>query len=129
MMLALAALVIALAITALAVGLYAFYHAQKLFHGAKNTTATVRDECAAAIEVAKLQYAAIASELQSAKLHSAVEILPGTPRSSMNVNRRSQALRLHRKGDSTEQIAAVLEVPRQEIDLLIKVHQIVVNNL
>lgn len=47
----------------------------------------------------------------------------------MNLTRRSQALRLHRKGDSSERIAAALEVPRQEIDLLIKVHEIVLNNL
>jgi hypothetical protein len=47
----------------------------------------------------------------------------------MNVTRRSQALRLHRKGDSAERIAATLEVPRQEIDLLLKVHQLVLNNL
>ena len=90
---------------------------------------TVREECAVAIEAAQTRYTVIASELESVKLQPAVEILPGTPRPSMNVTRRSQALRLHRKGDSAERIADTLAIPRQEIDLLLKVHQLVLNNL
>ncbi|MGA3239317.1 MAG: hypothetical protein ABSG03_23830 [Bryobacteraceae bacterium] len=129
MIIALAALVTTLAMAALAVSLYALYGAQKLCHAAQITMKTVREDCAAAIEAAQTQYAAVASELQSAKLQPPVEILPGTPRPSMNVTRRSQALRLHRQGDSPERIAAALEVPRQEIDLLVKVHQLVLNNI
>jgi hypothetical protein len=47
----------------------------------------------------------------------------------MNLSRRSHALRLYRKGGTPEYIAASLAVPRQEIDLLIKVHEIGLNNL
>jgi hypothetical protein len=129
MIVALAALVTALAMAALAVSLYALYGAQKLCHGARITMKTVREECAAAMEAAQTRYTVIASELESVKLQPAVEILPGTPRPSMNVTRRSQALRLHRKGDSAERIADTLAIPRQEIDLLLKVHQLVLNNL
>jgi DNA-binding NarL/FixJ family response regulator len=129
MMVALAALVTTLAMAALAVSLYALYGAQRLCHAARITMKTVREECAAAIEAAQTQNAAVASELQSAKLQPPVEILPGIPRPSMNVTRRSQALRLHRQGDSAERIAATLELPRQEIELLVKVHQLVLNNI
>ncbi len=129
MIVALAALVTALAMAALGVSLYALYGAQKLCHGARVAMKTVREECAAAIEAAQTQYAVVASELQSARMQPPVEILPGTPKPSMNLTRRSQALRLHRKGDSSERIAAALEVPQQEVDLLVKVHQIVLNNL
>jgi DNA-binding NarL/FixJ family response regulator len=129
MIVALAAMVIALAMAALGVSLYALYGAQKLCHAAHITMKTVREECAAANEAAQTQYTVIASEVNSAKLEPPIEILQGTPRPSMNVTRRSQALRLHRNGDSAERIAASLEVPRQEIDLLLKVHQIVLNTL
>jgi DNA-binding NarL/FixJ family response regulator len=129
MTIALAALATALAMAALAVSLYALYGAQKLCHKAQVTMKTVREECAVAVEAAQARCTVIASELESAKSHPPVEILPGTPRPSMNLTRRSQALRLHRKGDSSERIAAALEVPTQEIDLLVKVHQIVLNNL
>ena len=133
MMLALSAMVTALAVVALAVSVYALLQSQKMFHAAKLTNQALRAECAAAIEQAQAQFQAIASapetKTETERLPIPAEILPGVPKSSMNVTRRSQALRLHRKGDSTEQIAAALEVPRQEVDLLVKIHQIVLNNL
>jgi DNA-binding NarL/FixJ family response regulator len=133
MMLALSAMVTVLAVVALAVSVYALLQSQKMAHAARQTNKALREECAAAIEQAHSQFKAIASEAQThtqtEKLPMPAEVLPGVPKSSMNVTRRSQALRLHRKGDSTEQIAAALEVPRQEVDLLIKIHQIVLNNL
>ena len=135
MMLALSAMVTALAVVALAVSVYALLQSQKMFHAAKLTNKALREECAAAIEQAQTQFQAIASapetktKTETERLPIPAEILPGVPKSSMNVTRRSQALRLHRKGDSTEQIAAALEVPRQEVDLLVKIHQIVLNNL
>jgi hypothetical protein len=55
--------------------------------------------------------------------------LQTSPRPGINLSRRSQALRLHRKGDSPEAIAAALQIPRQEVDLLIKVHQVVLDNI
>jgi hypothetical protein len=133
MMLALSAMVTLLAVVALAVSVYALLQSQKMFHAAKLTNKALREECAAAIEQAQAQFQAIASapetKTETERLPIPAEILPGVPKSSMNVTRRSQALRLHRKGDSTEQIAAALEVPRQEVDLLVKIHQIVLNNL
>ena len=50
-------------------------------------------------------------------------------RPAMNLNKRSQALRLHRRGDPPEAIAAALDLPVQEVDLLIKVHRIVLATL
>ena len=52
---------------------------------------------------------------------------PSVLRIGLNLNKRSQVIRLHRRGDSPTQIAAALEVPRQEVDLLLKVHRIVVD--
>ena len=51
----------------------------------------------------------------------------GIPKPGLNLNRRSQALRMHRRGEASEQIAANLGVPRQEVDLLLKIHRIVMN--
>ena len=41
----------------------------------------------------------------------------------MNMNRRSQAVRMSRGGDSPERIASALGVPKSEVDLLLKVHR------
>ena len=54
--------------------------------------------------------------------------LPALPRAGMNLTKRSQVLRLHRNGDAPDRIAALLEVPQQEVDLLIKVHRIVLSS-
>jgi hypothetical protein len=51
------------------------------------------------------------------------------PRNGLNLSKRSQALRMHRRGDDPEQIAVALEVPLQEVDLLLKVHQIVLEQV
>ncbi len=129
MIVLLAALVIALALASLAVSLYALYRAHRLFHSAQIANGAAREECAAAIAAAQSQCNAIGMELQAVKSQPLPEILPGLPKPGMNLTRRSHALRLHRKGDSAEQIAVALELPRQEVDLLVKVHQIVLNNL
>jgi hypothetical protein len=54
----------------------------------------------------------------------AVALRPG-----LNLSTRSQALLMHRKGDPPERIASALEVPRQQVDLLIKVHDITSTSL
>lgn len=51
------------------------------------------------------------------------------PMESMNINKRSQVLRLYRRGESPEHIAAVLHLPRTEVDLLLKVHRTVISQL
>ena len=48
-----------------------------------------------------------------------------TVRPSLNLTRRTQALRMRRRGESVESIAAALSTPRNEIELLLKVYEIV----
>jgi hypothetical protein len=55
--------------------------------------------------------------------------VPGMPRFGLNMTKRSQALRMHRQGEASDQIAEALALPRQEIDLLLKVHRIVVSKV
>ena len=45
--------------------------------------------------------------------------------SAVNNIVRSKALKMHRLGQSPERIAATLRVPKGEVDLLVKVHKIV----
>jgi hypothetical protein len=44
------------------------------------------------------------------------------PRSSLNVSKRTQVLRLSRRGEPPEKIAALLGLPIREVELLLKVH-------
>ena len=47
----------------------------------------------------------------------AITLSPGIPRPGMNVVKRTQALRLHRRGERPEQIAMALDLPRQKVEL------------
>ncbi len=44
---------------------------------------------------------------------------------SVNTTLRSKVLKMHRLGQSPDRIAGALRVPRGEVDLLVKVHKIV----
>jgi hypothetical protein len=72
------------------------------------------------------------NELQSA-LAERVEATPvavsPAPGRSMNISKRSQALRLHRRGESSGTIAATLRLPLNEVELLLKVHRTVIGSL
>ena len=58
--------------------------------------------------------------------HQSSNGAPPTLRAGLNLSKRSQALRLYRQGEAPDRIAAALEVPLQEVDLLLKVHRIVI---
>ncbi|MEQ1886169.1 MAG: hypothetical protein ABL967_13980 [Bryobacteraceae bacterium] len=45
-------------------------------------------------------------------------------RSSFNIHRRAQAMRLLRRGENVAHIAAALNVPRKEVELLIRVQRL-----
>jgi uncharacterized protein DUF6115 len=42
----------------------------------------------------------------------------------VNLNRRGQILRLRRRGRTVEEIATTLQMPRGEVELLVKVHEL-----
>lgn len=81
---------------------------------------------AAALQKALDSQAAQLEDLQQQPQPAAV---PAAPRAGLNLGRRTQVLRMHRNGDAPDRIAAALEVPLQEVDLLIKVHRIVIGTL
>ena len=56
----------------------------------------------------------------------AAQAQPSGPiRHSINLTKRAQALRMSRRGESVESITAALAVPRNEVELLLKVHGMV----
>lgn len=57
---------------------------------------------------------------QQEDLLLAARAIPGA---SINLTKRSQMLRMYRRGESAEQICATLHVPRSEVDLLVKVQK------
>jgi hypothetical protein len=68
-------------------------------------------------------------DAMNTRLHEAEERVnaagaPPPARRSVNLSKRSQVIRLSRRGEPIETIAATLGLPRREVELLLKVHQV-----
>jgi hypothetical protein len=56
-------------------------------------------------------------------------MLMTVPRAGLDTTMRSKVLRMHRAGQSAGDIAASLRMPKGEVDLLVKVHEIELGSL
>jgi cell division protein FtsB len=121
-----------LVLCATAVSVYMGYRAQRLLaviDGHAQRERTAKDTQLQQLQPLRETVDALAAQLRDLQSHPYAPAPAGVPRSGFNLSKRSQALRLHRRGEAPEQIAASLELPRQEVDLLLKVHRIVIQNV
>lgn len=125
----LAGLVTGLAMCALLVSFYALYRSLRGWHRATAMLEAARAEWLESNQAVMARLDGLAAEREESPRRALAEPLPGTAKPGMNLSRRSQALRLRRKGESPEEIARSLALPRQEVELLLKVHEIVMNQI
>jgi hypothetical protein len=119
-----------LAVAAVAVSLFAVWRSQALVIMVDARARAGLEQCDASIQTLRHAVDGMAGQLHDLpQLPPMPASISPTPRAGLNLTKRSQVLRMHRKGDAPDRIAAALEVPLQEVDLLIKVHRIVINNL
>lgn len=83
----------------------------------------------AVVELLQQKLGALEQELQELRRHGPPAAVPPLPRPGFNLEKRSHALRMHRRGEPPAQIATSLDLPLQEVELLIKVHRIVLRNI
>jgi len=119
----------ALALTAVALGVFSVWHVRALAGAVEKIMATSCEESESRSESLRERLDAMAAQLRELERQPALTLAAGLPKPGMNVVKRSQALRMHRRGDRPEQIAAALELPRQEVELLLKVHSIVMSSV
>ncbi len=55
---------------------------------------------------------------------SGLLVAPQPTMSGLNLGKRSQAIRLSRRGEEPDRIAATLRLPKREVELLLRVHRI-----
>ena len=118
-----------LSLSGLALGVFAVWHVRALAGTLESGIEAVRYDSDATVESLRARLEAVTAEIRELERQPAVSLTPGIPKPGMNVVKRSQALRMHRRGERPEQIAAALELPRQEVDLLLKVHSIVISGV
>jgi hypothetical protein len=88
-----------------------------------------RQEQEAALAAMRQIVEDLAAQVHEIRMQPPPVPVPGTQRAALNLSKRSQALRLHRRGEEPQKIATALEIPRQELELLLKVHRIVMSNI
>ena len=76
----------------------------------------------------KLRLEAITLRLRDSEDRAGVLVAPEPPRSGLNLTKRSQVIRMSRRGERAENIAASLSLPRGEVDLLLKINALVVTS-
>src|SRR5258708_35013634 len=79
------------------------------------------DEATAARDL-KLRLEEITLRLRDSEDRAGVLVAPQPPRSGLNLTKRSQVIRMSRRGERSENIAASLNLPRGEVDLLLKIN-------
>lgn len=121
---ALAALLSALALASLCLGFFVLYRAASLVASAERRACAGREQCEAATRAIRETVEGLAAEVREVQQQASPQA-PACPRPGFNLNKRSQALRMHRRGETREQIALSLGIPLREVDLSIKVHRIV----
>ena len=120
---------VVLAVAAVGVSLFAVWRAQAMILAADQRTQDGMGTCNSAIEALRKTFDGMAAQLREQRQEAPAAAIPGVPRPGLNLSKRSQVLRMHRKGDPSDRIAASLDVPLQEVELLIKVHRIVIQSL
>jgi hypothetical protein len=83
-------------------------------------------EAVAAIRAALDEVRAEVREMQE---HTGMMVPPSPTKSGLNLSKRGQVLQMYRRGQQPEQIAENLGLPLTEIELLIKVHQIMLEQV
>lgn len=65
--------------------------------------------------------------VRDAEERAGIVLVPPSPTASLNLNKRTQIIRMSRRGDPAEIISASLSVPRKEVELLLKVHSLILD--
>jgi|ERR1035441_9774340 hypothetical protein len=82
-----------------------------------------------ALSDARLAVQALETDLRAVERQTGMLVSPAPARSGLNLSKRTHVLRMHRAGQDSAGIAAALALPRSEVELLIKVHRIVVEQI
>ena len=72
---------------------------------------------------------AVGADLREFERQAGMLVAPEPARSGLNISKRTQVIRLYRSGQDSAGIATVLSLPRAEVDLLIKVHKMIVEQV
>jgi len=122
------AMLVGLMLAGVAASLLALMRAKALLGTAEKLSRHSLDQCNTSIASMQQNLNGLAKQMHEVSQPVATTTV-FTSKPGLNLTKRSQAIRMHRRGDSPEHIAKSLEIPLQEVDLLLKVHRIVIRTI
>jgi hypothetical protein len=123
------ALLTGLVLAAAGLSFVVLFHAQSSARASFARSREIEDQLETTQRVTEASMQALATELHDLGQQPGLMANPVNPRSGFNLGKRTQALRKYRLGESPQQIAISLELPLQEVELLLKVHRIVLSRV
>jgi hypothetical protein len=117
------------AVAALAASLFAIWWTRAMVNAAERRMKAAGERLENTLRNGREKIESLTAQVRDMPQQGSAPAIVCPPKSSLNMNKRSQVLRMHRLGDAPEQIAIALEIPLQEVDLLLKVQRIVLRNL
>lgn len=109
-------------------GLFFVLSFEKEIHRLKSRLLRRHEGDSAAMGELKLQLQQLHERVRDSEERAGIPIAPPAPKASLNLNKRTQVLRMSRRGERTENIAASLSLPRREVELLLKIHSLVLSS-
>jgi len=112
--------------------LYLFITLKAEIHGLQRRSLEERQQAEAlktALGEARLAVQSLEGDLRAVERQTGMLVAPAPARSGLNLSKRTHVLRMHRAGQDSAGIAAALALPRSEVELLIKVHGIVMKQI
>jgi len=119
----------ALALAGAALSVLTFWYAKSSAGAALRRVAALEEEVQAELREARAQVDMLATEVRDIEVPPAIAAVPAMPRPGLNLTKRAQVLRMHRHGEEPQGIATALELPLAEVELLLKVHRIIISNI
>jgi hypothetical protein len=101
---------------------FLFVSVKKDLHGSERRRKEDLEKAASRITALENELAGLRKEME------ALPSLVATPAGAgINLNKRTQALRMMKLGEGPEHIAAALSLPRKEVELLVKVQRMLLD--
>lgn len=112
-----------------AVSVFVGYRAHRLLGEVDARAQNTKSQSTEDLQPLRASVEALSTQVRELQSHPHEALPAGVPKAGFNLCKRSQALRMHRRGESPGQIAASLDLRGQEVELLLKVHGIVMQNV
>jgi hypothetical protein len=123
------AILCGLDLAAVAVSFFAIFRAKTSGQAACECAATAHGRLEAEVQSMRQTLEGLKAQIQEVQQQPRPAAVPALPKPGLNLSKRSQALRMHRRGDPPAEIAGALDIPLQEVDLLLKVQKIVISSI